>query len=216
VFAPFALAQELPGAVASVNDRYAPQGAVRLAPRDEYSDVYRNPDGSFTAVIGSAPIRKRTGEGWKDLDGRMEAPDLPGYGAKVEGKLTARLGSNGQSWHSVTANGRTVSFAFASAQLSAGTAVRAQASPGTALSSQAVGYAQVFPGTDAKLTATPEGGIKEELILSSRASVPWNGEFNYSLRLDGLDAKAVTDEQGSHILLSESGTGTPLRWLPVN
>jgi hypothetical protein len=100
-----------------------------------------------------------------------------------------------------------VAFAFLSAQLSAGTAVRAQASPGVALSSQTVGYSRVFPGTDAKLTATPEGGIKEELVLSSRAAVPWNGEFTYALKLEGLDATPITDDQGSHILLSESGAG---------
>jgi hypothetical protein len=49
---PSVFAQILPnrGVTPSANDRYAPSGSLRLAPKDEYSDVYRNADGSRSAL----------------------------------------------------------------------------------------------------------------------------------------------------------------------
>ena len=78
-----AIAQETGGDTASsANARYAKPGVVKLPPKDEYTDTYQNPDGSFTAVIASTPVRQQTPEGWKDLDGRMQSPDAVEMGQR--------------------------------------------------------------------------------------------------------------------------------------
>jgi hypothetical protein len=174
-------------------------GAVKLLPSNEYVDTYKNPDGTYTAVISEKPIRMRTAAGWKELTGALEPTDSPAFLAKVNSRVTTRLGgASAAAWNTVTRDGRSVSFALA----------EASASPGVAqVNGQSVRFNEALPGTDLALTTTPEGGVKEEFLIKSPASAPWNGEFAYQMNLNGLDARQVTDETGSHLLLPDSGTG---------
>ena len=62
-------------------------GAVKLPPTDAFANTWRNPDGSFTAVLSQHALRRRTPDGWKDLDGAMDPTADPAKGVMDSGSI---------------------------------------------------------------------------------------------------------------------------------
>ena len=92
---------------------FAQPGAVPLPPIDSYSDQYRNPDGTITAVISAKALRQKTPLGWQDLTGILTPSTTPGYTAQAHGLLDVQLGgTSAQALNTISRNGRSVSFAF--------------------------------------------------------------------------------------------------------
>ncbi len=145
------------------------------------SDVYQNPDGSYTRKVFDGPVNFRAGDGsWTPIDTNL---------AK---------GGNGR-WRQ-KANGVGVDFAAAaddgllvSVRVDAGHSVgyglsgAAKVTP--TVSGSTVTYAGVLPGTDVVLTSRP-GGEEESLVLHS-ADVATSWVF--PLRLQGVSPRLNAD-----------------------
>jgi YD repeat-containing protein len=163
--------------------RFNPSLSKRLAgSATATSDLYANPDGSYTRVISAAPRNYRGSDGaWHPIDTRVSRA---GNGrvqvAATSGAMTFGASANDPSLVTVQIDaGHTLSYGLAGA---AGVAPTVDGSTAT--------YSGVLPQTDLQLESIP-AGLTESLILhSAQAPTSWV----FPLQLAGLTARVTADQ----------------------
>jgi RHS repeat-associated protein len=170
-------------------EHFDPARSVRLpAAASATSDVYRNPDGTFTRKVFEQPVNYRAADGtWQPIDrsltrgsdGRWRSR---GSGARVD--LAPRSG-----------NGALLSWAGELAYSLAGAADVAGV-----VSGDEITYPDVLPGTDLTVGLT-SSGWKESIVLATRPSV---SEWTFPLDLHGLTPSMTA--AGAVELRDASGT----------
>ncbi|WP_165949885.1 DNRLRE domain-containing protein [Micromonospora sp. KC207] len=176
---------------------FDPDASERIASAaSEKSDVYRNPDGSYTRRVHRGPINYRAADGtFKQIDSILrtgadgrprvtgnsfdlsfagpQAP-VPGRSAQADGGPSASLEEDDDLVRLSLGGGRELAFTLSGATIGAPVVDR-----------EIARYANVFPDVDLELGAMADG-VKELLLLRS-AQVPT--EYIYPLRLTGLTAR---------------------------
>jgi large repetitive protein len=170
---------------------FAPGKSVRQADGSTAgSDLYANPDGSYTREVSQDTINYRDGNGaWQKIDSRItSAGDRLGQQANRFGLQFARRGDDRQL---VSAAFDGIGFGYG---LQGAASVPAQAG------AYSVTYAGVLPGTDLVLESR-DNSVKESLILQQPGTA---SEWVFPLRLDGL--VPALDDSGGVVLSDGHGT----------
>ncbi|MGW8604485.1 LamG domain-containing protein [Streptomyces sp. NPDC055893] len=132
------------------------QRAEVLARTTETSQVFANPDGTFTKEMSAAPVRAQKGDGsWAAIDTALVRT---GDG-RVETKATVNRvefsgGGSDQPMATVSKTGKELSLAWPGAL------------PEPDLDGSTATYREVFPGVDLKLTAV-ESGFTQALVVKT-------------------------------------------------
>jgi RHS repeat-associated protein len=153
------------------------------------SDLYRNPDGTYTREVSQSPVNFRGANGeWQSID-----PKLTTGGDRL-GQRTNRLGlefaRTADDPMLVSASFDGVGYAYG---LQGAAAVAAQAGEYT------VTYSEALPGTDLVLESRGSA-VKESLVLRERGTAT---SWVFPLRLDGLTP--ALDSSGGVVLTDKSG-----------
>ncbi|MEV0270063.1 LamG-like jellyroll fold domain-containing protein, partial [Hamadaea sp. NPDC050747] len=170
---------------------YAPGRSTRRAEDSTAgSDLFANPDGSYTREVSQSTVNYQDGKGaWQKIDARLTAGgDRLGQRANRLGLQFAKRADDRQI---VSASFDGLGFGYS---LLGAAAVPAQAG------AYAVTYPGVFPGTDLVLESR-ESGVKESIVLRERGSMT---EWVFPLRLSGLTP--ALDDSGGVVLADEKGT----------
>ncbi|MGI5239197.1 LamG-like jellyroll fold domain-containing protein [Dactylosporangium sp. CA-139066] len=170
---------------------FDPQRSRRLAEAaSANSDVYANPDGSFTRKVFQQPVNYRAGGGWAPIDTTLARGGDGRYGQRANGLSTKLAPAAGDpSLVELTVDGgHGLSYA-----LSGAANVTAEVDGDTAV------YPGVLPGVDLRFEARATG-IKESLVLHS-ADAP--ASYTFPLRLRGLSPRLEAD--GSVALTDDGG-----------
>ncbi|MDG4832086.1 LamG domain-containing protein [Solwaraspora sp. WMMD1047] len=176
---------------------FDPTTSERIASAaSEKSDVYQNPDGSYTRRVHRDPVNYRAADGtFKPIDSTLRfgrdgrprvaansfdlsfagrATTVPRKSAQISGDSATPAGESGDLVRVTLGDGRELAFTLSGATV------------GTpAVDGEITRYANVFPDVDLELGAMASG-VKEVLTLRS-AQVPT--EYVYPLRLTGLTAR---------------------------
>jgi hypothetical protein len=130
------------------------------ASRDEYSQTFANPDGTFTLSESAAPQRARDASGaWTDVDPMLER--------RADGSLAAKAAAVKVSFAGKDGDGRGL-IHLAQGDLSL-TLDWPGHLPAPTLDGDTAKYANVFPDVDLLLTATAEG-YREVLVVNTAAA----------------------------------------------
>ncbi|MGO1051523.1 LamG-like jellyroll fold domain-containing protein [Crossiella sp. CA198] len=163
--------------------------------RTATSTVFRNPDGSHTRRLHTDPVHLRQADGsWAPLDLTLRPGD----------RLRPRAASQDTSFAGSGADQRLASITLSQEhQIAFG--LRGAGSAAPRVDGATATYPAVRPHTDVELAATA-GGVKENLVLHSRAAP---ASFDFPLHLKGLRAEL----DGAQVLLKD-GAGAVRALIP--
>ncbi|GII23282.1 hypothetical protein Pme01_28790 [Planosporangium mesophilum] len=173
-------------------DSFRPGQSRRIAAAaSANSDVYENPDGSYSRKIFQNPVNFRAADGtWQPIDRTLVAG--------ADGRLRQKANSPGAEFAGRAddpklaqlslGDGRSMAYSLAGA---APVTARAQGA--------AVTYPGVRPGVDLRLSSVPTG-VKESLVLHSP---PAESSWVFPLRLEGLTPRL--ESNGSVTLVDGAG-----------
>jgi RHS repeat-associated protein len=130
--------------------------------RSASGDVYRNADGSLTAVVSTLPKYFDSAGEWVAIDTRLVADDTPGVWRSAANAWTARFDAEGLEIDPGTKDGQFRVRPIVDALGKLQPVVDAK-------ESSSVTYPGLWAGVDARYTVTPVG-VKEELELSGPGS----------------------------------------------
>ncbi|MBB5873446.1 RHS repeat-associated protein [Allocatelliglobosispora scoriae] len=145
------------------------------------SDVYKNPDGSYTRVSSTAPVNYKAKDGsWRPIDRSL----VRGADGRLRQKANSTdIAVAGDSADAVLASvGIDASHSIAYGLLDAATVA-------PVIDGNAALYRGVWPGVDLKLEVTGEA-VKESLILHSAAA---GSTFDFPMRTEGLTLTVEKD-----------------------
>lgn len=152
---------------------------------DERSQVFANPDGTFTLETHASPVRVRTPEGWTDVDTTLvHTPD-----GKVRPRAAAVdmafSGGGDGALARVTLGGRSVELGWLGAL------------PEPVLDEDRATYPDVLPDVDLVLTAGVDGFAQVLVVHTPEAAThPELAELELPLRGEGVE---VTTDAGGNI-----------------
>jgi len=116
------------------------------AQRTETSQVFANPDGTFTQETNAAPVRARRADGsWAAIDTTLEASGDGSIRAKSTATDMTFSGGGQKNLVTLTQGGKSLSLAWPSVL------------PKPAVSGSSATYPDVLPGVDLKVTALGTG-----------------------------------------------------------
>lgn len=153
------------------------------AARTEESQVFANPDGTFTQETSAAPVRARQDDGsWAAIDTTLVRA---GDGSVRAKSTTARVefSSGGdQQLVTLSSDGASLSFGWP------------QRLPAPDLNGSQATYAEVLPGVDLKLTAT-SGGFTQVLVVkdAEAAANPDLEHLELSVQGEGVQVRPGLD-----------------------
>ncbi|MFF0964803.1 LamG-like jellyroll fold domain-containing protein [Streptomyces sp. NPDC003703] len=167
--------------------------------------VTAQPDGSFTVDFDPAPVRTKKASGWVPVDTDLERTPSGGVAPKAAAADVVFSGGGSQApLASVTKDGKTY---------------RVDSPwnlPAPTVSGSAATYADVMPGTDLVVRATPDG-FSENLVVKSRDAAHSTdlARVRFPVSVDGVTARDTTaggaafvDAQGRPVFT----TGTALMY----
>ncbi|GID29011.1 LamG-like jellyroll fold domain-containing protein [Paractinoplanes brasiliensis] len=164
-----------------------------------------NPDGTVTLVQSAAPVRKRVGDTWRELDATLTRNTDGTWSPKTA--LTPLRLSGGGTGPMATVGDAAVNAAFtAPTKLPEPTVTGATAT-----------YNAVLPGVDLQVTALATGGFSEVFVVRDAAAAknPALAELSFGTNTKGLTLKADAhgnlvghDRWGSPVLTAP----TPMMW----
>ncbi|WP_354642658.1 ricin-type beta-trefoil lectin domain protein [Kitasatospora camelliae] len=174
---------------------------------DAGSQTVANPDGTLTTESSPVPERVQNPDGsWRPVDATLRtAADGSVAPAAVPSKLAFSGGGDGPMATMTTADGRKL-------------AVRAPFRlPKPTLDGDSALYPSVLPDVDLQLTATPQGGWRQVLIVrtAEAAANPQVRRLHLDLTVDGLTVQA--DAAGNLTAADASGKArftapSPVMW----
>ncbi|MGW2573007.1 LamG domain-containing protein [Streptomyces sp. NPDC001537] len=166
--------------------------------RTPYTTTFANPDGvTFTLKDSAVPVRARQADGsWTQPDAKLEERPDGTVGPKASvAKISFSGGGSGSDLVKLSLDGRSLTVGW----------------PGTlpkpTLDGDSAVYADVLPGVDLRMTATPEG-YREVLVVTSAsaASNPQLKKLSFPVRADGLSLRdggsgglAAVDDDGNTV-----------------
>ncbi|WP_405816735.1 hypothetical protein OG241_19080 [Streptomyces sp. NBC_01390] len=121
---------------------------VEIAPETtEVSQIFANPDGTFTQETSAAPVRAKQGDGsWADIDTTLvRAVDGTIRPRSTATQVEFSGGGAGSEMVTLDNHGRELAFGWPTAL------------PEPQLDGSVATYAEVLPGVDLKLTAVSRG-----------------------------------------------------------
>ncbi|MFI0793272.1 LamG-like jellyroll fold domain-containing protein [Micromonospora rubida] len=185
------------------------------------SQVFVNPDGTFTAEVGQRPERVRRGADWVPVDTRLRArPD--GTVAPVAAAGLTLSGGGSTPLATLAVGGGRLELSWPAPL------------PAPVLTGETASYVDVLPGVDLRLKATPTGFSQVLVVRTAEAArQPALRRYSFGLRTTKLTAKRndaggllVTDRAGRTVLSSGSawmwdsataadGSDRPARRAPI-
>ncbi|MFF5639507.1 LamG-like jellyroll fold domain-containing protein [Streptomyces sp. NPDC012825] len=174
-----------------------------IARTTETSQVFANPDGTFTKEMNAAPVRAQKDDGsWAAIDTTLVHTEDGGIATKATvNRVEFSGGGSDQPMATVSKAGKELSLAWPGAL------------PEPVLDGSTATYAEVFPGVDLKLTAV-ESGFTQTLVVKT-AEAAENPSLE-SVRL-GMESSGVrytpgrdggmrfVDDDGRTVFESPSG-----------
>lgn len=169
------------------------RGIEVLGDRTDASQTFVNADGTMTYTAFAEPKWVKRGGTWADLDATLTLrADGTVRPATAESGLVLSGGGSGPLM-SMTVDGRTMSLSWPSAL------------PVPALSGATATYGDVLDGVDLRVTATPQGGAEETLVVRTAAAAadPRLSDLVQTVAT-GTGTTAVTDA-GGNLTVKDSG-----------
>ena len=167
-----------------------------MSERSEKTQVFANPDGSFTSEVYAYPQRVRRGDGWVPVDTTLRT-GTDGTIAPVATVPELRFSGGGSSTPLVTLGrgSQRISLSWPGAL------------PAPVLSGDTATYPEVLPGVDLKVTADVHG-YREVLVVKDRAEAanPALRELRFGLDTEGLTARIRPDGG----IIATDHTGRPV------
>ncbi|WP_149038360.1 RICIN domain-containing protein [Kitasatospora sp. MBT63] len=172
----------------------------------ETSKTLVNPDGTLSTTDNAAPVRTKRDGNWAELDPALHKNADGSLSPAVStNALTVSGGGEGPLATITTPDGK--SFAI-SAPFKL---------PKPTWQGSTATYASVLPDVDLQLTALPDGGWRDVIVVRTAAAAadPKLKQLRFPVKATGLSVS--TDESGSIALKDSSGqtrlhAPTPLQW----
>ncbi|MEV6210301.1 ricin-type beta-trefoil lectin domain protein [Kitasatospora sp. NPDC051914] len=173
---------------------------------NETSTTVANPNGTFTTTDNAKPVRAKRGKAWADLDTRLHrnadgsvAPAVTSSGLTISGGGTGPLATI------TTADGKKLSVTAPFTL------------PAPTLDGDTATYGNVLPDVDLQLTALPDGGWRDVVVVRTAAAAadPRLKRLHFPVRTTGLSV--ATDSAGNVTVKDQSGkvrmqAPTPFQW----
>ncbi|GAA1392372.1 hypothetical protein GCM10009639_23880 [Kitasatospora putterlickiae] len=161
----------------------------------ESSRTVANPDGTLTTTDNSAPVRTKRSGNWTDLDATLRAnPDGTLAPAVSATPVTFSGGGSGPMATLATEDGGKISFDAPFAL------------PKPTLNGATATYPEVLPGVDLQLTALPDGGWRDVIVVRTAAAAanPALKTLRFPLKAEGLNVS--TTDAGEVEVKDDHGT----------
>ncbi|WP_405633875.1 LamG domain-containing protein [Streptomyces sp. NBC_01174] len=145
--------------------------------RSETTQVFANPDGTFTQTMNAAPVRARKSDGsWAGIDTSLERTDSGRIQAKsTTAEVSFSGGGPGSGMVRLQKDGKSLALGWPDAL------------PEPRLNADAATYADVLPGVDLQLTATSTGFTQVLVIKTADAAAnPRLEQLHMSVDTDGV------------------------------
>ncbi|MFH8582577.1 LamG domain-containing protein [Streptomyces zaomyceticus] len=165
-----------------------------LTRRTEVSQLFANPDGTFTQETNAAPVRARKADGsWAAIDTTLVGT---GDGRVVAEATVSQVefsgGGSGQPMATVSAAGKELSLGWPGPL------------PKPVLEGSTATYREVFPGVDLKLTAV-ESGFTQTLVVKSAEAAQNPALESVQLSMDGSGVRYTPGRDGGMRFVDEDG-----------
>ncbi|MFF4147793.1 FG-GAP-like repeat-containing protein [Streptomyces sp. NPDC001698] len=193
-----------PTAAASQEAAKTGQPVEVTAKRTEDTEVYANPDGTFTQDQHALPVRVRKGHKLVPIDATLQ-PNLDG-GLSTKATTVGVTFSGGGTgpMATVTRDGRSISLSWPSAL------------PKPVVAGESVTYPDVLPDVDLKLQAGASGFAQLLVVKTPQAAAnPQLANLHYGMSTDGVEIDA--DSNGNLTAVNPAGqkvftSPTPRMW----
>ncbi|MGA5461619.1 VCBS repeat-containing protein [Streptomyces cellulosae] len=153
-----------------------------LGQRTETSQVFANPDGSFTEERYALPQWVRKGNELVDIDPTLQATSEGLQTTATEVEVTFSKGGTAPM-ATVTRDGRSLAFSWP------------EALPAPDVSGETATYREVLPGVDLKLHATPSGFGQVLIVKTAQAAAnPELQQLEYDVHSDGVELEEDGDD----------------------
>lgn len=157
--------------------------------RSEYITTYENPDGTFTAQIGSQPLNTEVDGEWVPISTELQREPDSSYTVEAHPlDPTFAASADAEDAFTVTDGNYEVGFTLEGAEASAATKIYLPRQP----SSDELIYRDVFDGVDLTYEVQ-DGGVKEALLLDS---APATGQASWRWRVSAPLLEMVVEESG--------------------
>ncbi len=165
-----------------------------LPRRTEATQLFANPDGTFTQEANAAPVRARKADGsWAPIDTTLAVTDTDQVAAKVTmNRVEFSGGGSGQPMASVSSSGKKLSLGWPGPL------------PKPELEGSTATYHEVFPGVDLKLTAV-ESGFTQTLVVKSAEAAKNPDLESVRLSLNSSGVRYVPAHDGGMRFVDEDG-----------
>jgi hypothetical protein len=165
-----------------------------LSDRTNYTQVFANPDGTFSYNAASAAQRTQNADGtWSDLD--------PTLALQSDGTVRSAASQTGLVL-SGGGSGPLVTMSNGSASLTIASPVGALPAP--TLSGATATYASVLPGVDLQVTASTEG-VMETLVIYTAAAASNSALQSLSFGVGTTGLAVTADTDGGALVNDSSG-----------
>jgi RHS repeat-associated protein len=168
------------------------QASSKLVRRSNRANIYKNADGTETAVLSTHNVNWQDGKGdWHSIDPNLVADGKRwrNRSARVAVKLADTIGDGPLA--EVAGDGWKIAYELAGSRPGAKAVVNKD---------RAV-YKDVLAGVDAEHTVLPEG-VKDELVVRSRPATSEDLVLRFPLTLEGVTATANADGSLSYATAS--------------
>ncbi|WP_328672470.1 LamG domain-containing protein [Streptomyces sp. NBC_00328] len=161
--------------------------------RTETSQVFANPDGTFTQDMNAAPVRAQQPDGlWAPIDTDLERSADGSVRAKSTTAALTLSGGGNKNLVTLSQQGRTLSLGWASEL------------PKPQLDGSSAVYADVLPGVDLKLTAVATGFSQVLVVKTPEAAA--NPDLNrLEMSVQGSGVQVEPGRDGGLSAVDENG-----------
>ncbi|WP_407554727.1 DNRLRE domain-containing protein [Streptomyces sp. Pv4-95] len=198
--APEAVAADTGTAGTAVGERAAQRAAAKsgdrvevLSLRDERSETYANPDGTFTSREYVQPVRTRKDGKWVDLDSTLVKTPGGGYAPRAATTGMTFSGGGSKAFATIERSGRTMSLSWPGNL------------PAPTVEASAATYANVLPDVDLVVRAADEGFSHLLVVKSAKgAANPELATIEFPVETHGVELKAQED---GGLVAEDEGSG---------
>ncbi len=198
-------AKQDPMAAASQEATKTGQPVEATAKRTENTEVYANPDGTFTEDQHALPLRVRKGHKLAPIDATLQPNPDGSLSTKATAVDVTFSGGGIGPMATVTRDGRSISLSWPASL------------PKPVVAADSVTYPDVLPDVDLKLQAVKAPGFAQLLVVKTpeAAAEPELANLQYGMSTDGVKVNA--DSNGNLTAVNPAGqevftSPTPRMW----